>query len=247
MTPALESVVLFKWTPRPGYRSTFQPSTVNSAAVMVRRHYPRPIRVICVTDDPSGIDAGIEIVPLWQDFAELPSPHGGNNPSCYRRLRLFHPEIASLLGQRFVSLDLDCVVTGDLSPLWDRPEAFMCWGDTNSLPGSHYNGSMVLMTAGARPKVWTEFDPATSPRKALKAGCFGSDQGWLSYCLGPGEARWSTQDGVYSYRNHIKPTSSKALPKDARIVFFHGKQDPWASPANQLDWVRTHYPSQVAA
>lgn len=245
-TPPLESVVCFKWRPAPGYRSTFAPSTVNSLAVMVRRHYPRPVRVICVTDDPAGIDPSIETVPLWNDFADLPSPHGGNNPSCYRRLRLFHPEIGAVLGARFVSLDLDCVITADVSSLWDRPEPLVCWGDTNPLPGSHYNGSMILLTAGARPRVWTEFDPKTSPRLALKAKCFGSDQGWMSYCLGPGEPRWSTSDGVFSFRNHIKTSPGRALPSGARIVFFHGKQDPWTAPANGIDWVRRHYPMPVA-
>jgi hypothetical protein len=209
---------------------------------MVARHYPHPHRFLCITDDAAGLDPDVETIPLWNDFAHVPSPHGGKNPSCYRRLRLFHPEIASVFGERFVSLDLDCVIVGDLTPLWDRPEDFVAWGDTNPLPGSHYNGSMMLLRAGARPQVWTEFDPATSPQLALRARCFGSDQGWISYCLGPGEARWTQADGVYSFRNDIMPANVARLPANARIIFWHGHVDPWSNYAQaNCPWVREHY------
>jgi hypothetical protein len=233
MRPA--AVITWKWRPiSRNYRSTFRAETVNTLFRMVRRHYPEPFRAVCVTDDPHGIDPSIEIVPIGDHLATIPNPHGAQNPSCYRRLRMFAPEAADTFGPRFVSLDLDTVITGDLVPLWDRPEEFVAWGDTNR--GTPYNGSMILLTAGARPRVWQTFDPRDSPRKAKAAGCFGSDQGWISYCLGPGEARWGRADGVYSYRNDIK--RSGRLPAGARIVFFHGRIDPWAREAQALDWVR---------
>lgn len=237
----LDSVVCWRWTPPAGYRSTFGPETVNVLRRMVARHYPEPHRFICVTDDPAGIDSEVEIVPLMNDFAAVPSPYGARNPSCYRRLRMFHPEIASVFGERFVSLDLDSVVTGDLRPLWDRSEDFVAWGDTNPLPGSHYNGSMILMTAGARPQVWTEFDPCTSPTRSKSAGCFGSDQGWISFILGKGEATWGCADGVYSFRNHVAPNGFR-LPANARLTLWHGGVDPWSDYARtNVKWLPEHY------
>lgn len=247
MTP--ETVVCFRWTPAKGYRSTFGPESVNTLRSMVRRHFDRPHRFVCFTDDTTGLDPCVEALPLWSDFADLPSPHGGKNPSCYRRLRMFSAEIASVLGQRFVSLDLDCVLTADVTPLWDRPEDFVMWGDTNSQPGSHYNGSMILQTAGARRQVWDRFDPKTSPSKAKAAGCWGSDQGWISYCLGPKEARWSKTDGVYSFRNHLRRVTT-GLPPNARAVFFHGEFDPWTRGlSNQFPWIAQHWrqDAEVAA
>lgn len=231
------TVVCWKWKPKPGYRSLFAPQTVNTLQRMVARHYHRPHRFVCVTDDPAGIDPSVEIVPLWDDLAHLPSPHGGNNPSCYRRLRAFAPDIAAVLGPRFVSIDLDCVITGDVTALWDRPEPFVIWGDTN--PRTHYNGSMFLLSAGARARVWTTFDPRTSPRQAMAAGCFGSDQGWISHCLGGGETKWSRADGVYSFRNDLQRT--RDLPANCRIVFFHGRHDPWGAFAQGFPWVKEHY------
>lgn len=235
------TIVTWKWPPRPGYRSTFGPQTVNVLRRMVARHYPHPHRFVCVTDDAEGLDADITVLPAWNDFADVPSPHGGHNPSCYRRLRLFHPDAAQWFGDRFVSLDLDTVIVGDVTPLWHRDEDFVAWGDTNPQPGSHYNGSMILLRAGSRPQVWTDFDPATSPALAKAARCFGSDQGWISFRLGPGEARWTRADGVYSFRNEIM-RDLRRLPKNARIVFFHGPHDPW-SPYVQgnCPWVQEHW------
>lgn len=238
MTPL--SVVCWKWASAPGYRSTFGPETVNVLRSMVARNYSDPHRFICVTDDAEGIDPSVEILPPWDDFRDVPSPHGGKNPSCYRRLRMFHPEIGQHFGKRFVSMDLDTVITGDLRPVLNRPEAFVAWGDTNPRPGSHYNGSLMLMTAGARSQVWERFDPATSPKLSLRAGCWGSDQGWISYVLGKGEAKWSREDGVYSFRNHLQ--AARHLPDNCKIVFFHGKHDPWASDVQaKYPWVREHY------
>lgn len=232
------SVVCFKWRPPAGYRSTYRAETVNVLRRMVGRHYRAPHRFLCVTDDPVGLDPEVEVVPMWSDFATVQSPHGGHNPSCYRRLRAFAPDISDVLGPRFVAVDLDTVITGEITPLWDRPEAFVIWGETN--PQSWYNGSMFLLTAGARPQVFTRFNPKTSPHQAKAAGRFGSDQGWISYCLGRGEATWTRADGVYSYRVHLAPTGYQ-LPPTARMVMFHGHLDPWSPAAQKLDWVREHY------
>lgn len=233
----LNSVVCFKWRSPKGYRSTFGPEAVNVLRRMVVRHYG-PVRFVCVTDDPSGLDPGVEPFPLWSDFATVPSPHGAHQPSCYRRLRAFSVEAREWFGDRFVWLDLDTVIVGDLRPLWHRPEDFVIWGETD--PRSFYNGSMVLMTAGSRRRVFETFDPKRSPALAHAAGRFGSDQGWISYALGPGEAMFTRRDGVYSYRVHIAPDRSR-LPADARMVMFHGRIDPWSEYAQAIPWVRENY------
>lgn len=230
------TVCCFKWA-KPGYRSTFTAEHVLVLRNMVARHYQKPHRFVCITDDARGLES-IETVKLWDDYKDIPSPHGGHNPSCYRRLKLFSRDIGSVLGQRFVTVDLDTVITGNMSPLWDRTEDFIIWGETN--PKSFYNGSMFMLTAGSRAQVWEDFDPVKSPRMALKAGRFGSDQGWISHRLGRGEATWGRTDGVYSFRVHIQPFGG-SLPNGARIVFFHGKEDPWGYKAQQYPWIREHW------
>jgi hypothetical protein len=231
-------VVCWKWQGRPDYRSKFTANTVNVLRSMVERNFKAPHRFFCVTEDAEGLDKRIEVVKGWNDFADVPSPHGNHNPSCYRRLRMFSPEAESTFGKRFVSLDLDCVVVGKLEPLWLRPEEFVIWGDTN--PRTLYNGSMVLMTAGARKQVWEKFDPKTSPAEAKASGNFGSDQAWISHVLGPNEAKWTKADGVYSFRNEVQRMGGN-LPRNARIVMFHGIFDPWAPGPQALQWVKRNW------
>lgn len=232
------TVVCFKWKPPQGqYRSHFGAEQVRVLRNMVHRHYAKPHRFVCITDDASGLD-DVETVPLWDDFASVPSPHGGGNPSCYRRLKLFDPSIRDVLGDRFIAMDLDTVLTGDVAHVFDRSEDFVMWGETD--PRSWYNGSMMLMTAGARPQVWSTFHPVQSPKAAFRAGRFGSDQGWISHVLGKGEATWGRKDGVYSFRVHLAP-NGYALPSDARIVNFHGRVDPWSHEGQQIPWIREHW------
>lgn len=230
------AIVCWRWTPADGYHA-YGPETVNTLRRMVARHYRHPHRFICVTDDPTGLDPKVDVVPIWSDFADLPNPHGPRFPGCYRRLRAFSSEIAEVFGPRFVSIDLDCVIVDDLTPLWDRPEPFVIWSDTH--PRCRYNGSMFLLSSGSRRQVWEQFDPQTSPAATLADGqCNGSDQGWVSYCLGTGEATWSAADGVYSFKNEVKRGE---LPTNARIVLFHGSMKPWSPDAQRIAWVARHY------
>lgn len=229
------SVVCWLWR-APGYRTAFHVEHVNALRAAVERHYAAPHRFICVTNETEGFDAGVELARDREDFAAVPSPHGHPNPSCYRRLRLFAPDAGATFGERFVSLDLDCVITGDLQPLWDRPDNFVIWRD----PGGRtpYCGSMMLLRAGARLQVWNDFDPKASPQAALTAGCMGSDQGWIAHCLGPHEATWTAADGVLSYKRDA--LRRNFLPAGARIVFFHGRPKPWDPEPRALAWVREH-------
>lgn len=230
-------IVTFKWR-ADGYRTKYAAEHVNVLRNMVQRHYSDPFEFICVTDDAAGIDPRIRIIPLWDDFSAMRSPHGPNYPSCYRRLKIFSPEAADLIGNRFVCLDLDCVIVDDVKPVWNRPEEIVLWGKTN--PTTFYNCSMMLMTAGARRQVWDDFDPVHSPLRSKETKQWGSDQGWIGYKLGPNEAMWNIGHGVYSYRNHIKSNKGR-LPANAKIVHFHGKESPWDDGPRALSWVAENY------
>jgi diadenosine tetraphosphatase ApaH/serine/threonine PP2A family protein phosphatase len=237
MTPL--TIVTWKWKPARNYRSEFTSEHVNVLASMVKRHYKHPHRVVCVTDDPVGINPSIGIIPLWPDLSDLINPHGAHQPSCYRRLKAFSAEARDWFGDRFVSLDLDCVIVGDMAPLWNRPEEFIIWGSGTDRR-VWCNGSMWMMTAGARKQVWETFNPKTSPGAAKRSGFFGSDQGWIAHCLGRKEAMWTIKDGVYSFRVHLNG-GSKQLPSDARVVFFHGKYDPWSAHCMNIPWIAESY------
>lgn len=229
-------VVVFKWA-RPGYRSTFTAEHVNTMARMVARHFHQPFRFNCVTDDPAGLDPSVRAIPMWDHFAAVPSPHHGNNPACYRRLFLWSEQAKEYFPNKVLCIDLDMVLTDDVTPLWHREEPFVLWADQLNKT-TPYNGAMQLITPGLRSDVFDTFNPEISPRQTIAAGLFGTDQAWISLCLGAGYPRWSAADGALSWRVHCR--MFKELPKGARVVNFHGNEDPWTL-APRVPWIREHY------
>jgi hypothetical protein len=149
--------------------------------------------------------------------------------------------MAALVGPRFVSIDLDVVITGDLTEIFNRKDEFVIWGATQRK--TPYNGSMWMMNLGARQQVWDRFnqDPEKLVNRSRGAGFYGSDQAVMNYVLGPNESKWAEIDGVYSYRMHIKPVNG-TLPKNAKVVFFEGHYDPWNPVTQQTaPWIVEHY------
>jgi hypothetical protein len=226
------------------YRSSYPPETVYALRDMISKHYANPHRFVAITDHPEEL-TGVETYPLWDDWAHLPSVIGHSYPSCYRRLKLFHPETGTQLGERVVSIDLDTVIVKDISPIVDRDEDFMIWGESD-FQRQACCGSLFMLKTGTNRHVWDEFKGEPSVREFWAAGCRGSDQGWLSYVFGVkhgpwDKPRWSRDDGVFSYRKHIAKYGN-ALPKEARLVSFHGKLDPWTRDTQRrAPWIKEHY------
>ncbi len=242
-------VVCWKWQKEKEsfrYRETYTSDHVNAFAKMVRKHLSCPHEIVCITDNSDGIDSSVRIVPIWDDLKEY--------GMCYRRLKLFSKEMKEVIGNRFVSMDLDCVITGDITELFDNDYDFMMWQPrTKNTP---YCGSMFMMKAGVRDFVWEEFNEKDlvwlndrggwvagkanrwAHKKAYDAGYIvGSDQAYISYKLYPKEKVWTKKDGVYNFNNIDE------LPEDAKIVFFPGKHDPTHEnlyPENM--WITEHYP-----
>lgn len=245
------TVVTWKWK-KPGFRTTYEARHVNMLARMVAKYYPDPHEVVCVTDDPAGIDSSIRIVPIWDDWREIPSPHSPDQPACYVRLKAFHPDASRWFGERFVSIDLDVVIMDDLRPLWNRDEDWLIWHHRQPSPGAngpqtYCNGTMWMLRTGSHPEVWERFTGEASAREAYAAGHHGSDQGWFSYVL-PKTSGWREQDGIRSFNYDFPRTvrtdwrGRDVLPEPLRVVSFHGPLKPWDAEAQAKRWVREHYP-----
>lgn len=226
-------IITWLWA-QPGGRASYTAKHVNLWADQVDRHLGMEHQLSCVTDMPEGIDPRVRIIVPPGDFEDVRIPTWGEDrglPQCFRRLSLFRPDAAEIFGERFVSMDLDCVVAEPLDPLFDRPDDFVMYrGTTDKRP---YNGSMLMMTAGCRSRVYTHFTAA----RAAEAGrqFLGSDQAWISHVLGWGEATWGPEDGVVwwgSRRNRIAPSW--------RLMFFPGTPKPW-DLVDESSWVGMHY------
>jgi len=233
------NIICWKWKPLEGFRTEFTAHHVNVLYNMVSRNTTIPFKFNCITDDGEGILPEVRIIPLWDDCKELlPNTKKGDKPSCYRRLKVFAKDAP--FEDRVVSIDLDCVILGNIDHVLSRPEDFVCLqGTAKRTP---YNGGLWSLKVGSRPQVWEIFDPQTSPNLVKKAMFIGSDQGWISYVLGPKEKTYSIKDGVYCFmRDFVKPKKIK-LPSNAKMVMFQGNFDPWdVSVQEQYPWVSKYY------
>lgn len=244
------TIVLWKWKgktmgrTRPDYSARH----VNIAVDSIDRHLKLPHEFVCVTDDPEGIDGGVRIVPMWDDLAEY--------GRCYRRLKLFAPEMAEIIGPWMASIDLDTVIVGPLDELFNRPEDFVIWSDPSRI--IPYCGSQWMLRAGKNPEVFRDFDPALAKELKRLKNWHGSDQAWLALML-PNAPVWTKKDGVYSFRMHlmrhrrgdllpgrfqkrVKVRGAPQLPENARIVHFHGSYDPCQSHLRAcVPWIKENW------
>ena len=215
-----------------GERNLYGPQHANTWARMIHRNLTIPHRFIVVTDfAESEFSRLIEPLPLWDDWRDLVNPTWGlNHYTCYVRLKAFSRAAREFFGPRFVSIDLDCVVLGNLDALFQRDDEFLIYRRPVLMTPfdelNCYQASMWMMDAGARAQVWEKFRGASSVHDARQY--LGTDQGWLRHILGPDEKGWDVTDGVYGWPqlrdNH---NYSGSPPKGAKIVFFYGKQKPW--------------------
>lgn len=215
-------------------KAQYEVAHVNTWCRMLHRNLTIPHEFKLVTDQPdANYDPLIKPVPIWDDWRHVSNPRWPRSkPQCYIRLKAFSEEARELIGERFVSIDLDCLVLENLDSLFSREEDFLIYH--RHVPPERrdvlnvYQGSMWMMTAGARKQVWEDFKGESSAK--LASQFMGSDQAWIRYKLGPDEKGWTEKDGVYSFASHIKSNPMRyrnECPRGARLIFFQGGDKPW--------------------
>lgn len=242
------TVVCFKWFDPNGqynHRFLYTFEHVNRLARMVSRNLALPHEFVCITDDAAGLDASIRVVPIDRGLL-LEAGYR------YPKLMIFRPDAGDWLGRRILMLDLDTVIVAPLDPLVSRPEPLVLWQDPSWQPSAaqgRYNTSIVLLTAGSHPDVWTGFDTRMGPADSRRKH---SDQAWIWQVLGDGLPVWTQADGVLSFRKHVmrrtlfrkigKPFWRTRLPRHAKIVFLHGGRDPASRKfQNHHFWIYKHW------
>lgn len=231
------NILLWAWK-RPaknGHKGNIKygPELLNMQAKVIRKNLRIPHSLTAITDyEPHEFDSEIRVVSAEEHFGEL--AHLGG---CYRRLKMFSPEARELLGPRVVSIDLDMVVVGDLTPLFETWHSFRIW-KSESLSGQPYNGSLMALTTGAHPQPWTEFTLEHSVPAARLAGFRGTDQSIIALTLGKDMPVWTMHDGVMYLGRHcgVRPP-----PEFARVVFSPGGAkvtDPLVQ--RRFPWIRDY-------
>lgn len=239
------TIVCWKWRPEKGSkhpekRRLFSAQHVNNLRSMLERHTTVAHRLMCVTDDPAGFHSSVEPVDIGRHFGKFAELGG-----CYRRLRSFDMVCGlALFGPRFVSVDLDVVIVGNVDHILKFGEDFRIWGDQYRRR-TPYCGSLWGMRPGARQQVWDRFekDPTGCRIQCQDRRFPGTDQAHISNMLYPREKTWGLEDGVLNFNTQVRKSNAGIhrcadgklveiqkrngeLPEGARMVFFNGKYDP---------------------
>lgn len=233
----------------PSRKRSYQitPEDVRIWDSMIARNVTIPHRRICITHRPDLIDF-METVPL-DCTKHVPG-------TCLVKLMHWRKDIAPILGERICAMDVDCVVTGNLDPVLDRPEDVVLWKNPNYVEGGRrgfYQGSMQLFTAGARPFLFDDFGP--NELRTLNRRFGGAEQCWISERLNTSypdagwqwnEPHWTEADGVYGagrlFGGRMGEGVTTELPENARIVFTPGDRSPSQPEVlKSHPWMAVHY------
>lgn len=221
----LLTIVTFLWNdPKAKHKGTYEFTSkhVNKLAYALKEYVTIPHRFMCITDTPKGIDTEIVTVfPMWMAYRDL--------GRCFTRLRLWADDIKEIIGPRIAMIDLDVIPLGNLDHVFGRKEPFIGYRDSKN--PECYSGAFYLMDAGSKSQVFNTFnrlynmiDPKVRPEVFKQmynrlSPLVGSDQSWISECLGRGLPRFGQEDGIYDFWT-IEELPK--LPENTRMVMMNG-------------------------
>jgi hypothetical protein len=230
----MKTVLCMKWGDKYG------PEFINALHAGATRHLSPPFRFLCLTDDPSGLAAGVETAPLPDvpiDAAFLDRRRHGEG---WRKLAVFQRGLAGLEGT-ILFFDVDVVISGDLDRLFAyeagrfciirdwleiRRRPFRRMFDAGFHPGADSNSSVFRFEM---PKHGFIYDHLLANQGWANAN-FRLAQQFLGAAAGD-RAFWP-QDWVVSFkRSCARPFPLNLVvqprePRGASVIVFHGKPDP---------------------
>lgn len=212
----------------------YTPIYVERLYAGLQKHLRQSFRFMCLTehDRISNFSSGIE----RHAIADLDLTH---IKGCFARLRMFDPDWQRQysIEDRLACLDLDVVITGDLDPLFDRPEPLVLLQGANAANPCPYNCSMMMLRKNAHAEIWQDFN--VERLEEIPTYDFPDDQGWIWH-RAPHAAGWQagSKSGIYAFKKPGWPPGD-FLPGDARIVAFPGSRDP--NQFMHLPWVKEHW------
>ena len=110
------NVICLKWGTR------YPAAYTNTLYRSVKKHLHRPFRFVCVTDNPEGLDEGIDAQPFPPD----PEPDGNHGwPNIFAKLAILQDGFANLKGPTLF-LDVDVVIMDDIDCFFDYKPGENC-------------------------------------------------------------------------------------------------------------------------
>ncbi|QQA44044.1 glycosyl transferase [Pelagovum pacificum] len=220
------TVACIKWG------TLFGPEYVNRLYSGVRRNLSAPVRFLCMTEHAEGLHPDVEVLPLPEEpfHAEMAAALAvANRQGAMRKVSLFRPGLIEGLSGPVLGFDLDVVITGDLSPIWEMAPGKVAmradWVEARrGRPTGH--GSVFRYAPDRHGYLYE--DIAKAPTAEVEKAR-GSEQRYTSLkAQGRGDFAYIDKDLVVSFKhdclglppvNWLRPAR---LPDNARVVCFHG-------------------------
>jgi len=220
----VQTVICAKWGTR------YSTDYVNTLWSMISRNTQRETRLVCYTDDRSGIDPAITTF----DIPELAIPPR-KRKSTWRKLAFWQPTLEGVAGN-VLFLDLDVVITGSIDAFFDyEPNATFCVIENWTQKGRRIgNTSVYRFKVGAHDYLCHQFED--DPEAVLQT--FSNEQTYVSRTIT--EMTFWPRRWCLSFKHDLLPLwplnflKPPGLPTSARVVCFTGKPDP--HEARDGDW-----------
>ncbi len=214
-------VICMHWGTRYG------PHYVNRLYSACRRHITGPFQFVCFTDSTRDLRPEIDARTL-PNFDGVPERILWQT---WRKMSLWRDDLpADLMGRDALFLDLDIVVVGSLDCFFTyKPGHYAVIENWTQVGRGIGNTSVFRYTIGKYAHVYANFmrDPAETIIRRYR-----TEQAFISGNIGPGAQVFWPREWIRSFKEELLPPwpvrffKAPPLPKDARIVVFHGKPDP---------------------
>lgn len=184
----------------------YGPEYVNILFDMVRRNLKEGHegKFWCLTDDPSGLDSQIGIIP------SLPGITGW-----WAKLTMFRPGVFPV-GERVLYFDLDVIITGALDDVAAYDGDFAILREFNGCEG--WQSSIMAWRSGYGYEIWDKWIEQDKPEVC------GGDQEWIEQVLGKADMLQDLYPKAFlSYKLQCRIGEP---PRGAKVVVFHGEPKP---------------------
>ncbi len=216
------NIICLKWGKR------YPAAYTNILYHSVKRHLSRPFRFLCITDDPTGLDEGIEPHPF------PPNPGYGRWPNIFSKLAIFEDGFANLKGSTLF-FDVDVVIMDDIDCFFDYEPGKNCiihnwieWHKTlfRKRPDIG-NSSIFRFEAGKSGYIFETFKREFA--EANNPALYPTEQAFLTQAMV--KPCWWPEEWVRSFKRTCRPVfplnliKAPSKPK-TKVLVFHGEPDP---------------------
>ncbi len=251
----IANIICIKWG------TLFGPEYVNRLYSGVRRNINADVRFFCMTEDSDGFHPDIEVLELpIEPFLEPMNAAlaVANRQGAMRKTSLFRQGLIPDLEGPLLGFDLDVVITGDLTPIWEMAPGKLTmrhdWIEARKgRPTGH--GSVFRFDPELHGYLYDEL--ADNPYEEVQKAR-GSEQRYTSHkAMERGDFDYIPEDLVVSFKHScldIPPMNflrAPKLPNNACVVCFHGRPKMteavdgyrgsllrWSLPA---EWLKEHW------